>query len=86
MPELGRALEQGAPGPPGEGATEKVTGETRDWELRGLGPVSPTGGRGRSLGVSGKWAEPGCMMSGDAMTGVGPGRGHAPQSPAGFTA
>jgi hypothetical protein len=86
MPELGSALEHGALGPPGGGATEKVTGEAGSWELRGLGPGGPTGGRGRSLGVSGRWVEPGCMKSGDAMTGVGPGRGHAPQNPAGFTA
>lgn len=86
MPELGRVLEHGAPGPPGGWATEGVTGEAEGWKLRGLGPGGPTGGRGRSLGVSGRWVEPGCMMSGDAMTGAGPERGHAPQNPAGFTA
>ena len=63
-----------------------MTGEAEGWELRGQGPGGPTGGRGRSLGVSGRWVEPGCMMSGDAMTGAGPGRGHAPQNPAGFMA
>lgn len=86
MPEPGKVLEHGTPGPLGGGATERVTGEPEGWELRGVGPGGPTGGRRRSLGVSGRWVEPGCTMSGDAITGVGPGRGHAPQNPAGFTA
>lgn len=65
---------------------ENLTGQAEGRELSGLGPGGPIGGGGRSLAASGSRGEPGCMVSGDAMSGRGQGRGHTPENPAGFAA
>lgn len=65
---------------------ENLTGQAEGRELSVLGPGGPTGGRGSSLAVSGSRGEPGCTVSGDAMSRRGQGRGHAPENPAGFAA
>lgn len=65
---------------------EKLTGQAEGRELSGLGPGGPIGGRGSSLAGSGSRGELGCMVSGDAVSGRGQGRGHAPENPVRFEA
>lgn len=82
MPVVGKVSAHGAPGPPGGCAAEKVTGGAGGWELIGLKPGALTGSRGSRRGVSGREAEPACIMSGGAVGA--PGRGHVPGNPTGL--
>lgn len=86
MPVVGRTLEHGATGPPGGYGTGKLTGGAGAWETMWLGPGGLRGSRGNSLGVSDREVEPGCVMSGHAMSRGEPGRGHVPGNPTGLGA
>lgn len=86
MPVVGRAPEHGTPGPPGGCAIGKLIGGAGGWELTGPRPGGLIGSKGSSPAVSGREAEPDCMMSEGAMGVKGPGRGHVPGNPMGLGA
>lgn len=69
MSVMEKALEHGAPGPPGGCAAGKLTGGAGGWELIGPRPGGLTGGKGSSRADSGREAELGCMMFDGAMRG-----------------